>query len=250
MTTHPEAASIAPSGPAWSSRRVRRASNKMPECPPIALMQKVWVGPPLRYSFFPVTGDTMGVVRLANPLKAGDLLVASHQIDEGVFYESVVYLVDVGLDGVLGVIVNQPCAPGTLRRQLPGWVHLATPPQDLFLGGPMSPSGAICLARVQRSSEEPPGWRRVQGLIGLLHLDTPTELVVGAFTDVRIFAGYAEWGPGQLEAELIRGDWIRAIAHPEDVFSSEPRGLWRAVLHRQNGTAAMLATATDTPALN
>ena len=97
MTTHPAAASIAPSGPAWSSRRVRRASNKMPECPPIALMQKVWVGPPSRYSFFPVTGDTMGVVRLANPLKAGDLLVASHQIDEGVFYESVVYLVDVGL---------------------------------------------------------------------------------------------------------------------------------------------------------
>ena len=157
--------------------------------------------------------------------------MASRQIDEGIFYESVVYLIDVALDGVLGVIVNQPCTAGTLHRQLPGWVHLATPPQDLFLGGPMSPNGAICLARVQRSSEEPPGWRRVQGLTGLLHLDTPTELVEGAFTDVRIFAGYAEWVPGQLEAELIRGDWIRAVAHPEDIFSSEPRGLWRAVLH-------------------
>lgn len=192
----------------------------------------------------------MDLVILANPLKVGDLLVASRQIDEGIFYESVVYLIDVALDGVLGVIVNQPCTAGTLHRQLPGWVHLATPPQDLFLGGPMSPNGAICLARVQRSSEEPPGWRRVQGLTGLLYLDTPTELVEGAFTDVRIFAGYAEWVPGQLEAELIRGDWIRAVAHPEDIFSSEPRGLWRAVLHRQNGPAALLATATDTPALN
>ena len=192
----------------------------------------------------------MGVVILANPLKAGDLLLASRHIDEGCFCESVVYLIDVAPDGVLGVIVNQPCSAGTLRSQLPDWEPLATPPQDLFFGGPMSPSGAICLARVQRSSEEPPGWRRVQGLIGLLHLDTPTELVVGAFTDVRIFAGYAEWGPGQLEAELIRGDWMRAIAHPEGVFSSEPHGLWRAVLHRQNGTAEMLATDTDNPALN
>ena len=76
----------------------------------------------------------MDLVILANPLKVGDLLVASRQIDEGIFYESVVYLIDVALDGVLGVIVNQPCTAGTLYRQLPGWVHLATPPQDLFLG--------------------------------------------------------------------------------------------------------------------
>ncbi|MGK2308418.1 YqgE/AlgH family protein [Cutibacterium sp. V970] len=192
----------------------------------------------------------MGVVILANPLKAGDLLLASRHIDEGCFCESVVYLIDVAPDGVLGVIVNQPCSAGTLRSQLPDWEPLATPPQDLFFGGPMSPSGAICLARVQRSSEEPPGWRRVDGLTGLLHLDTPTELVDGAFTDLRVFAGYAGWEPGQLEAELIRGDWIRAVAHPEDIFSSEPRALWRAVLHRQNGAAAVLATATDTPTLN
>ena len=51
----------------------------------------------------------MDLVILANPLKVGDLLVASRQIDEGIFYESVVYLIDVALDGVLGVIVNQPC---------------------------------------------------------------------------------------------------------------------------------------------
>ena len=189
-------------------------------------------------------------MRLANPFIAGDLLVASRQIDEGIFHESVICLIDVAFDGVLGVIVNQPCTAGTLHRQLPRWVHLATPPQDLFLGGPMSPSGAICLARVQRSSEEPPGWRRVHGLTGLLHLDTPTELVVGAFAVVGRLGGYAEWGAGQLEAELIRGDWIRAVAHPEDVFSSQPRGLWRAVLRRQNGPAALLATATSTPSLN
>ena len=46
----------------------------------------------------------MDLVILANPLKVGDLLVASRQIDEGIFYESVVYLIDVALDGVLGAV--------------------------------------------------------------------------------------------------------------------------------------------------
>lgn len=187
---------------------------------------------------------------LSNPMRPGELLVAGTAVDEGIFAGSVIYLLDVAVDGTLGVILNRPCRAGSLADALPGWVHLATPPQELFQGGPVSTNGAICLARVQRSTEEPPGWRRVDGLTGLLHLDTPTELVEGAFTDLRIFAGFAGWEPGQLEAEFIRGDWLRAMAHPEDVFCSDPSRLWRTVLHRQNGEAALLATATSTPGLN
>lgn len=178
---------------------------------------------------------------LAKPPHAGELLISTAAVTEGVFARSVIYLLDCDEDGCLGVVVNQP-AVIDLSDVLPHWVPLTTPPQVLFSGGPVSPNGAVCVARVQHPGEEPPGWRRVDGAIGLLHLDTPVELVDGAFCDLRIFAGYAGWSPGQLEGEIVRGDWIRARAHEEDVFGSDPASLWRRVLRRQNGEAALLST--------
>ncbi|WP_130865626.1 YqgE/AlgH family protein [Acidipropionibacterium timonense] len=186
---------------------------------------------------------------LAKPPAAGDLLISGSAITAGVFARTVIYLLDCDEDGSLGVVVNQP-ARLDMNEVLPAWVHLTTPPQTIFQGGPVSPNGAICLARLQHVREEPPGWRRVKGAIGLLHLDTPVELVEGAYCDLRIFAGYAGWSPGQLEGEIIRGDWVCAQAREEDVFGSDPLSLWRRVLRRQNGPAALLSTMPEDPDLN
>ncbi|ALN15825.1 YqgE/AlgH family protein [Acidipropionibacterium acidipropionici] len=186
---------------------------------------------------------------LADPPRAGELLVATSAVTAGIFARSVIYLLDADSQGTLGVVLNTPSTLA-LDGVLPAWVPLTTPPQRLFQGGPVSPNGAVCLARLQHVSEEPPGWRRVSGPVGLLHLDTPVELVEGAYSDLRIFAGYSGWEPGQLEAEIIRGDWVRARAHEEDLFGSDPHTLWRRVLRRQNGTTAMMATMPDDCDLN
>ena len=58
---------------------------------------------------------------------------------------------------------------------------------------------------------------------------------------LRVFAGYSGWGGGQLEAELAEEAWIVEPASPDDVFSSEPAGLWSAVLRRKGGPFAILA---------
>lgn len=173
--------------------------------------------------------------------RAGELLVANAEMEGGYFEQTVVYLLDADDSGALGVVLNK-LSDADLDEVLPTWVPLVSPPQLLFNGGPVSPNGAICVARLNDPSEEPPGWRRVNGDVGLLHLDTPTEIVTGAYANLRIFAGYSGWEAGQLERELLRGDWYRVPARDADLFGADQRNLWRRVLRRQGGELALLST--------
>ncbi|MVA77431.1 YqgE/AlgH family protein [Auraticoccus sp. F435] len=181
--------------------------------------------------------------------KPGDLLVASPGLSGGEFDHSVVLVLDADEDGALGVMVNK-LSELSLASVLPDWVDRVSHPRVLFHGGPVSPNGAICVAAVAHVGEEPPGWRRLYDNVGLLHLDTPLEIVAGAYDDLRIFAGYAGWEPGQLEGELAEGYWHVVPSRYDDVFGPDPVPMWRRVLRRQPGRLAWLSTWTDTPELN
>ena len=167
----------------------------------------------------------------------------------GYFKQTVIYLLDADESGALGVVLNR-LAPADLDEVLPQWRDLVSPPQVLFAGGPVSPNGAVCVARLLNPHDDPPGWRRVRGDIGLLHLDTPVEIAEGAYSDLRIFAGYAGWEAGQLEGELLQGSWHRFPSTEADVFGSDQNDLWRRVLRRQGGETAWFATWTTDPDLN
>lgn len=181
--------------------------------------------------------------------QAGDLLVASAVLTDGVFDQTIVLVLDSDADGALGVILNQ-IAQTTLESVLPDWVPTVSEPKLLFHGGPVSPNGAICLASVAEKGEEPPGWRPLFDRVGLLHLDTPVEIVSGAYTDLRIFAGYAGWSPGQLAGEVAQQMWHVVAAEYDDVFGRQPTGLWRRVLRRQPTELAFFATWVEDPELN
>jgi putative transcriptional regulator len=66
----------------------------------------------------------------------------------------------------------------------------------------------------------------------------------------RVFAGYAGWGPGQLEAELERDDWILEDATVADVFPEDPLDLWTTVLERKGGQFRLLARMPVDPSVN
>ncbi|NLU67350.1 YqgE/AlgH family protein [Streptomyces sp. HNM0574] len=102
----------------------------------------------------------------------------------------------------------------------------------------------------ESDSDGPLGWRRVYGAIGLVDLEAPPELLAAELGSLRIFAGYAGWGPGQLAKELAEGAWYVVESEPGDVSSPAPEGLWRSVLRRQRGELAMVATYPDDPSLN
>jgi putative transcriptional regulator len=191
--------------------------------------------------------------------RAGDLLVASVLLADGIFNRTVVLILDSDTEGALGVILNE-VSQTPLASVLPDWVSTVSKPQLLFHGGPVSPNGAICLASVATDGEEPPGWRPLFGpadsegrdptRVGLLHLDTPIEIVAGAYRDLRIFAGYAGWAPGQLQAEIAEGMWHVLSADYSDVFGNEPLDLWRTVLRRQRSEIALFSTWLEDPDLN
>lgn len=188
-------------------------------------------------------------MNVASQPRPGELLVAQAGEVGGYFANSVVLILDRDPGGTLGVCLDR-LSPFVLGEVLPGWEELVCPPQRLFEGGPVSPNGAVCVAKVANPTEDPPGWRRLFDDIGLLHLDTPTELVEGAFTDLRIFAGYAGWDAGQLEGELDAGAWHRVSAREDDIFGTDPEGLWRRVLRRQGGTLALYSTWGTDPEAN
>lgn len=178
----------------------------------------------------------------------GRLLVATPALADPNFDRAVVLLLDHDEEGSLGVVLNRP-TPVDVGDILESWGRLAGDPGVVFQGGPVSLDSALGLAVIP-GDEGPLGWRRVHGAIGLVDLETPPELLARALGSLRIFAGYAGWGPGQLENELTEGAWYVVESEPGDVSSPRPERLWRAVLRRQRSELAMVATYPDDPSLN
>ncbi|MBJ3811429.1 MULTISPECIES: YqgE/AlgH family protein [Streptomyces] len=178
----------------------------------------------------------------------GRLLVATPALSDPNFDRAVVLLLDHDEEGSLGVVLNRP-TPVDVADILDGWGDLAGAPGVVFQGGPVSLDSALGVAVIP-GEEGPLGWRRVHGAIGLVDLEAPPELLASALGSLRIFAGYAGWGPGQLEDELVEGAWYVVESEPGDVSSPDPERLWRAVLRRQRSELAMVATYPDDPSLN
>jgi putative transcriptional regulator len=187
----------------------------------------------------------------------GRLLVATPALGESNFERSVVLVLDHDEEGALGIVINRP-TPVDVAEVLPVWQPLATEPGVLFQGGPVALDSALGLALVPGEGEdEPLGWRRVVGRLGLIDLDVPPEVLAAEVTRLRIFAGYAGWGAGQLEDELAEGAWYVVDARfgtgaddAGDPFTEAPEDLWRTVLRRQGGDVAMVSTYPDDPSLN
>lgn len=171
----------------------------------------------------------------------GMLLVATPALVDPNFARSVVFLIQHDEDGAVGVVLNRPSVE-EVSEHLPDVAGSVVEPGVVFVGGPVEPVVAIGLERTDvpvRPIEPMAG-------VGLLDLADGGARV----QPCRIYAGYSGWGPGQLESEIAEGSWIVVEATIADVFTDDPEGLWGAVLRRQPGRVAMLASHPMDPTLN
>lgn len=176
----------------------------------------------------------------------GRLLVATPELGDPNFDRSVVLILEHTPEGAVGVVLNRPS--GTLLDEAgadwEGWESFACEPPVVFVGGPVSRTAVICLARLGDGGAE--GFQPVLGDLGIADLAG----VPRGIDAVRIFAGYAGWGEGQLEAEVQAGAWFVLDAQPDDALTPDPDDLWRTVLRRQGGRLALFAACPPDPTLN
>lgn len=173
----------------------------------------------------------------------GSLLIAGPQLLDPNFRRTVVLITEHSEEGAMGVILNRPSGMSVADAapDLEAMVDAETP---IFAGGPVQPTAGLVLARVAEVGDP-----IFEDVLLVPDLNELADVIDGA-DHTRVFAGYAGWGPGQLEAEMERDDWITEPARPEDVFTVDPEGLWMAVLERKGGQYALVARMPDDPSLN
>jgi len=185
------------------------------------------------------------------PVSPGTLLVASPELLDPNFTDTVVLMIDVDDDGAVGLVLNRPSSV-LVADVLEAWRDVVSPPETLFSGGPVGSDGALGLARLADPDPDtaPVGFRVLVDDLGLVDLDTPVELVDGSVSAVRIYAGYAGWGAEQLRDEIAEGSWYVVPGQVGDVFRADVDDLRRDVLRRQPGQRAWAATRPADPGLN
>jgi putative transcriptional regulator len=176
----------------------------------------------------------------------GHLLIASATLLDPNFHRTVVLVTEHTEEGAMGLVLNRPSSVA-VAEALPDLEEFVEEDAAVFRGGPVQPEAAIALAEL----EDPEAAEEITfAKIGFIRADADPAELAGRVRRARVFAGYAGWGSGQLEAELEEEAWIVEPAAPGDVFSATPGDLWSEVLRRKGGPFALLAQMPLDPSLN
>jgi putative transcriptional regulator len=176
----------------------------------------------------------------------GQLLIAGPGLLDPNFWRTVILVVEHSEEGALGLVLNRP-SETTVADASSELGELVDGDDLLFIGGPVQPSAVIVLARFEDPSDAALMAFDDVGVVGAA--SSPEELIAGVISS-RAFVGHAGWGPGQLDAEIERDDWILEPARAEDAFSDDPRELWPLVLTRKGGSYALVARMPADPSSN
>ena len=164
----------------------------------------------------------------------GMLMLAAPGMLSSEFARTVVLIIEHNLEHTLGVVLNRR-SEVAVANVLPEWLDYVAKPQALYLGGPLGPQAAIGVGVTTSGTviEDHLEFTRLANRLVHVDLRTDPTMLDGLLEGVRIFAGYAEWAPGQLDDEIERGDWYVAPALPSDVIAPPGTDLYSDIMRRQ-----------------
>jgi putative transcriptional regulator len=175
----------------------------------------------------------------------GQLLIAGPGLLDPNFWRTVVLIVEHSEEGALGLVLNRP-SETTVGEAVTELEDLLDVDDPLYIGGPVQPSALIVLGEFEDPEDAALVAFEDIGVLAGGSQDDPAPVLRRG----RAFVGHAGWGPGQLDSELERGDWITEPARAQDAFSDDPGALWETVLTRKGGSYALVARMPPDPSVN
>lgn len=152
------------------------------------------------------------------------LLVATPQLVDPNFLRTVVLIVRHSEEGAMGVVINRRARLSV--REV--WTKVSdsecATEESLHVGGPC-PGPLMAL----HGSIEHADFEVLPGLYFTAEPESISQLVATTHGEVRFFAGYAGWGPGQLENEIASGAWLVAPAKSELIFDAND-AIWDSLM--------------------
>lgn len=165
----------------------------------------------------------------------GQLLVASTEMKDPRFAESVIYMVEHDSKGAFGLIINQPVAQGPLQDLLKNFgIDNDKVSGDIVLnyGGPVNPLGGFVLHSDEVTLDNT---KKVKDGLAVTASAALIEMI-GEGKGPRQFLvmlGYAGWAPGQLEDEILAGSWHTIPSDKALIFAKEADKKWRQAMERR-----------------
>lgn len=156
--------------------------------------------------------------------------------------KTVVLIVQHSDQGALGLVLNRP-TEATIKQV---WEQIKETPcasaGSLYLGGPIEGPLVALHAQAEHADMEV-----LPGVFYSIQPEHLEKLVTATDEPVRFIAGYAGWGPGQLEAEIEQGAWLNGEAKREQVFRDEVNAWERATKELGDSTLVSLLNIKHVP---
>jgi putative transcriptional regulator len=153
------------------------------------------------------------------------LIVARAELPDANFRDARILVMNNIALAPAGLIINRPTRI-PVSELFPDVKRLAQQADKVYFGGPVQIDTVSFLFR----ADKPP-----EGAIRVLdgvYLSTDEDLLrklirrEKPMDGLRIFIGYTGWGPGQLEAEIARGDWTLEPADAGALFAHKSEQPW------------------------
>ena len=167
------------------------------------------------------------------------LLLSMPQMQDANFAQTVVLLCDYLPEGAFGLVLNRPTeTPASAMVQLQPPVTQAND-LTLFIGGPVQQERGWILVG------HPPEGREHRTIVDGLYLSTSPAVLRRVLETrpaprARVLAGYAGWGPGQLDEELAQSAWLMADVHVDLIFDVDASVMWETAIRRLGADPSML----------
>lgn len=171
---------------------------------------------------------------------APSLLLSMPQLHDPNFTRSVVLLCQHSSEGAFGLVINRPVT--TVARVLaPDQEDASEHELEVFIGGPVEPERSWILVGEEEADEHA---IRVTDGVFLSTSATVLKRIIDHVADSRsrLIAGYAGWGPGQLDTEIAASAWLTTEVQPDLVFDTPADDMWETAIRRLGATPGGLQT--------